>query len=120
MMQGVERFYKTAIVDKNPSISSAALVSSYHLFPVAKDVIKRWVNEAQEAVSGKPSSSFFGSASSSSNSGYLSYGTGSGGSSSGYQPIPSTSFITQYHALGWLFACSFDSLLKSWRKIQSQ
>ena len=103
MMQGVERFYKTAIVDKNPSISSAALVSSYHLFPVAKDVIKRWVNEAQEAVSGKPSSSFFGSASSSSNSGYLSFGTGSGGSSSGYQPIPSTSLITQYHALGLLY-----------------
>jgi coatomer protein complex subunit gamma len=102
MMQGVERFYKTAIVDKNTSIASAALVSSYHLFPVAKDVIKRWVNEAQEAVAGKPSSSFFASASSSSNSGYLSFGA-SGGSSSGYQPVPSTSFITQYHALGLLY-----------------
>ena len=26
---------KTAIVDKNPSVSSAALVSSYHLLPIA-------------------------------------------------------------------------------------
>lgn len=101
-MQGVERFYKTAIVDKNPSVSSAALVSSYHLFPVAKDVIKRWVNEAQEAVSGKSSSSFFGSASSSS-SGYLGFAAGGSGNSSGYQPIPSTSFINQYHALGLLY-----------------
>lgn len=101
MMQGVERFYKTAIVDKNPSVSSAALVSSYHLFPIAKDVIKRWVNEAQEAVSGK-SSSFFGSVPGS-GSGYLGFASGGSGSSSGYQPVPSTSFITQYHALGLLY-----------------
>ena len=60
MAQGVERFFKAAIVDKNTSISSAALVSAYHLFPSAKDVVKRWVNEAQEAVSGKSSSSILG------------------------------------------------------------
>ena len=50
MVASTERFFKAAIVDKNPSISSAALVSAYHLFPVSKEVIKRWVNEAQEAV----------------------------------------------------------------------
>lgn len=100
MVQGVERFFKAAIVDKNPSISSAALVSSYHLFPIAKDVIKRWVNEAQEAVNAKGSSSFFGS---SGGSGYLGF-SGSGSSSpSGFQTAPSTSFITQYHALGLLY-----------------
>ncbi|KAJ3473723.1 hypothetical protein NLI96_g12856 [Meripilus lineatus] len=99
MAQGVERFFKAAIVDKNTSISSAALVSAYHLFPSAKDVVKRWVNEAQEAVSGKSSSSFFGGSSS---GGYLGWG-GSSASQSGYQAIPSTSYITQYHALGLLY-----------------
>jgi coatomer subunit gamma len=98
MVQGVERFFKAAIVDKNPSISSSALVSSYHLFPAAKDVIKRWVNEAQEAVNAKATTSFFNT---SSGSGYL----GFGGSSQpqGPQTIPSTSYITQYHALGLLY-----------------
>lgn len=100
MVQGVERFFKAAIVDKNTSISSAALVSSYHLFPVAKDVIKRWVNEAQEAVNAKSSTgTFFGTASTS--GGYL--GFGSTPVNSGYQAVPSTSYITQYHALGLLY-----------------
>ncbi|TFK41902.1 adaptin N terminal region-domain-containing protein [Crucibulum laeve] len=97
MAQGVERFFKAAIVDRNPSISSAALVSAYHLYPHARDVVKRWVNEAQEAVSAKSSSTFFGASS----GGYL----GFGGSSqpSGPQAIQSTSYITQYHALGLLY-----------------
>ncbi|CAG8800775.1 7685_t:CDS:2, partial [Cetraspora pellucida] len=38
MLPSVERFLKAAIVDKTPSISSAAIVSSYHLFPVENDV----------------------------------------------------------------------------------
>ncbi|CCH44426.1 Coatomer subunit gamma-2 [Wickerhamomyces ciferrii] len=49
-VHATERLMKTAIVDKHPSVSSAALVSSYHLLPVAKDVVKRWTNETQEAV----------------------------------------------------------------------
>ncbi|KAF9225339.1 Coatomer, gamma subunit [Gyrodon lividus] len=98
MAQGVERFFKAAIVDRTPSISSAALVSSYHLFPHAKDVVRRWVNEAQEAVNAKSSPSFY----SGSSGGYLNFGS-SGPSNSGYQPIPSTSYITQYHALGLLY-----------------
>lgn len=100
MAQGVERFFKAAIVDKTPSISSAALVSSYHLFPNAKDVVKRWTNEAQEAVNAKSSASLFGS---SAGGGYLSgWGGNAGQQSSGYQAVPSTSYITQYHALGLL------------------
>lgn len=102
MAQGVERFFKAAIVDKNPSISSAALVSAYHLFPHAKDVVKRWANEAQEAVNAKSSGSFFGT-SSSSGGGYLGFGGGSTQQQSGYQAIPSTSYITQYHGLGLLY-----------------
>ncbi len=98
MVQSSERFFKAAIVDKNPSISSAALVSSYHLFPVSKEVIKRWVNEAQEAVNAKSSGSFFAAPAS---SGYL--GFGSQPSTPAYQAVPSTSFITQYHALGLLY-----------------
>ena len=101
MAQGFERFFKAAIVDKTPSISSAALVSSYHLFPNAKDVVKRWANEAQEAVNAKSSTSLFGG---SSGSGYLSgWGGNTGPQSSGYQAVPSTSCITQYHALGLLY-----------------
>lgn len=97
MVQGVERFFKAAIVDKNPSVSSSALVSAYHLFPAAKDVIKRWVNEAQEAVNAKTSTSYFATTAS---SGYLGF---SSPQPSGPQTLPSTSNITQYHALGLLF-----------------
>ncbi|EKM61443.1 uncharacterized protein PHACADRAFT_180560 [Phanerochaete carnosa HHB-10118-sp] len=101
MAQGVERFFKAAIVDKNTSISSAALVSAYHLFPSAKDVVKRWVNEAQEAVNAKSSGSFFGG--STAGNSYLGWGSSSSSSNSGYQTMPSTSYVTQYHALGLLY-----------------
>ncbi|KAH0630154.1 hypothetical protein JD844_012830 [Phrynosoma platyrhinos] len=51
MLQAVERYMKQAIVDKVPSVSSSALVSSLHLLKTSFDVVKRWVNEAQEAAS---------------------------------------------------------------------
>jgi coatomer protein complex subunit gamma len=50
MLQAIERYMKQAIVDRNCAVSSAALVSSLHLTKIAGDVVKRWVNEAQEAV----------------------------------------------------------------------
>ncbi|XP_076343062.1 coatomer subunit gamma-2-like isoform X2 [Tachypleus tridentatus] len=50
MLQAIERYMKQAIVDRNHSVSSAALVSSLHLMKVNYDVVKRWVNETQEAV----------------------------------------------------------------------
>nr|CAD7445188.1 unnamed protein product [Timema bartmani] len=50
MLQAIERYMKQAIVDRNASVSSAALVSSLHLTRIANDVVKRWVNEAQEAI----------------------------------------------------------------------
>ncbi|BES96180.1 Coatomer subunit alpha-2 [Nesidiocoris tenuis] len=50
MLQTIERYMKQAIVDKNPSVASAALVSSLHMSKTAGDVVKRWVNEAQEAL----------------------------------------------------------------------
>lgn len=89
MIVGVERFFKAAIVDRNSSIASAALVSSYHLHPIARDVIKRWANEAQESIHSKASSGA---------SGY-----GALTHQSGYQAVQSSSSVTQYHALGLLY-----------------
>lgn len=76
MLQAIERYMKQAIVDKVPSVSSSALVSSLvttycvglnmsnsetsgwpvcpcvqHMVKMSYDVVKRWVNEAQEAAS---------------------------------------------------------------------
>jgi coatomer protein complex subunit gamma len=94
MIQGIERILKAAIVDKTPSVSSAALVSSYHLFDVARDIIRRWSNEVQEAINTKPSGGLsFASASS-----YF-----SSGSSNQNQIVISTSNIHQYHAIGLLY-----------------
>lgn len=86
MIVGVERFFKAAIVDRNSSISSAALVSSYHLHPISRDVIKRWANEAQEAISNKSHAGGYGAS-----------------SQPGFQAVQSSSAITQYHALGLLY-----------------
>ncbi|OXG33702.1 coatomer subunit gamma [Cryptococcus neoformans Bt120] len=91
-VQSVERFFKSALVDRSSSISSASLVSSYHLFPLSSTIIKRWSNEAQEAVNAKSVSSYSGA------SAYF-----SGGSTGGYQAVASSSYIMQYHALGLLY-----------------
>nr|UYR00236.1 coatomer subunit gamma [Plectrocnemia conspersa] len=53
MLAAIERYMKQAIVDRNPAVSSAALVSALHLASTpgqAQDVVRRWANEAQEAV----------------------------------------------------------------------
>ncbi|CEJ91289.1 Putative Coatomer subunit gamma [[Torrubiella] hemipterigena] len=85
-VQSIERVMKTAIVDKNPSVSSAALVSSYHLLPIAKDVVRRWQSETQEAAaSGKSGGGFS-----------LGFSSGSA------LPINSSN-MTQYHAVGLLY-----------------
>lgn len=78
---------KTAIVDKNPSVSSAALVSSYHLLPIAKDVVRRWQSETQEAAASVKSSGGFS----------LGFS-----SSSANLPV-NNSTMTQYHAIGLLY-----------------
>lgn len=51
MLQSIERYMKQAIVDKCYAVSSPALASSLHLSKGSQDITKRWVNEAQEAVS---------------------------------------------------------------------
>ena len=54
MLGAIERYVKQAIVDSSGQVSSAALVSSYHLFnqnPECAAVVKRWISETQEACS---------------------------------------------------------------------
>ncbi|KAJ2521161.1 coatomer subunit gamma [Coemansia sp. RSA 1939] len=89
MLPGIERLIKSAIVEKSPSIASAALVSSVHLFNGAKEVVRRWGNEANEALNGKS----------------LSMGTSFfGGGASQTKQVVSNSNIVQYHAIGLLYA----------------
>jgi coatomer protein complex subunit gamma len=86
-VQSIERVMKTAIVDKNPSVSSAALVSSYHLLPIAKDVVRRWQSETQEAAASNKSSGGFSL----------------GFSTSSSQVPMNHSTMSQYHAVGLLY-----------------
>jgi coatomer subunit gamma len=86
-VQGMERLIKTAIVDKSPAVSSAALVSSYHLLPIARDVVRRWQSETQEAAG-----------SSKSGGGFLSFG-----GSSQSLAATNTNYMNQYHAIGLLY-----------------
>lgn len=77
-----ERLLKSAVVNKHPTISSAALATSYNLLPISEATVKRFVNEAQEAVVD------------------LKYFPHSGANSEYY---PNSTFITQYHALGLIY-----------------
>merc|ERR1719326_789278 len=53
MAAQIDRYLKTAIVDKNPFVASSALVCGLHLTVSAPDVVKRWGNEIQETVNSK-------------------------------------------------------------------
>eukprot|EP00246_Nothoceros_aenigmaticus_P011193 TRINITY_DN2969_c0_g2_i1.p1 TRINITY_DN2969_c0_g2~~TRINITY_DN2969_c0_g2_i1.p1 ORF type:complete len:897 (-),score=212.89 TRINITY_DN2969_c0_g2_i1:1516-4206(-) len=53
LLSQIERYLKQAVVDKNPVVSSAALVSGIHLLQSNPDIVKRWSNEVQEAVLSK-------------------------------------------------------------------
>ncbi|KAG5448488.1 Coatomer subunit gamma-2 [Clonorchis sinensis] len=50
MVQSIERYLKQAVVDKSPAIASAVLTSAIKLMRVCPDIIRRWVNEVQEAA----------------------------------------------------------------------
>ncbi len=51
----IERYIKQAVVDRNLQVSSCALVSGNQMVadPLKRDIVRRWVNEVQEAVSSK-------------------------------------------------------------------
>lgn len=87
-MGAIERNIKTAIVDKNPSVSSAALVSSYHLLPIARDIVRRWQSETQEAASSNKSGGSL-------MSGFM--------GQHAHMAATSTNYMTQYHAIGLLY-----------------
>eukprot|EP01087_Luapelamoeba_hula_P006403 TRINITY_DN1648_c1_g2_i1.p1 TRINITY_DN1648_c1_g2~~TRINITY_DN1648_c1_g2_i1.p1 ORF type:complete len:876 (+),score=106.12 TRINITY_DN1648_c1_g2_i1:212-2839(+) len=56
MLGQAERYLKQAIVDKEPYVASAALVSGVHLMrvsPAGVDLVKRWFSEIQNAVKSK-------------------------------------------------------------------
>jgi coatomer protein complex subunit gamma len=44
------------MVDSTAAVSAGALVSSYHLYFDAKDIVKRWVNEIQGTLTNKKTS----------------------------------------------------------------
>ncbi|WPK25813.1 hypothetical protein PUMCH_003144 [Australozyma saopauloensis] len=89
-VSSAERLFRNCMVDKNPIVSSAALIASYNLLPVAKDVVKRFANEALETVNSYkqfPSNQF---------QLHEYYGTST-------TNLPSNSYMYQYHALGLLY-----------------
>mmetsp|Transcript_33383 Transcript_33383/g.72991 ORF Transcript_33383/g.72991 Transcript_33383/m.72991 type:complete len:928 (-) Transcript_33383:127-2910(-) len=53
MAAQIDRYLKTAIVDKNPFVASSALVCGINLVKTVPDVVRRWVNEIQENVTSK-------------------------------------------------------------------
>lgn len=53
LLMQIERYLKQAIVDKSPVVASAALVSALHLLANNVEIVKRWVNEIQEAAQNK-------------------------------------------------------------------
>lgn len=50
MLGAIERYLKQAIVDENPFVASSALVAGLSLFRTCPDLVRRWINEVQEAV----------------------------------------------------------------------
>lgn len=85
-----ERLFRNCLVDKNPIVSSAALISTYNLLPIAKDVVKRFTNEALETVllyKQFPADQFLLHE-------YYGHLTTN---------LPATSYMYQYHALGLLY-----------------
>lgn len=85
-----ERLFKNSLVDKNPIVSTAALISCYNLLPIAKDVVKRFTNESLETIQSFkqfPQDQFqlheyYGNATTN---------------------LPATTYMYQYHALGLLY-----------------
>ncbi|KAF1983878.1 Coatomer, gamma subunit [Aulographum hederae CBS 113979] len=102
-VQAIERNLKTAIVDKTPSVSSAALVSSYHLLPIARDVVRRWQSETQEAASGSKSGGFS-----------LGFSTSSHSS----MGAANSNYMTQYHAIGLLYQMRFHDRMALVKMVQ--
>ncbi|QPG74778.1 hypothetical protein FOA43_002112 [Brettanomyces nanus] len=88
-IHAAERAMRNCIVDSNQAVCSAALVSTYHMLPVARDVVRRWANEAQEAISASKTLV---------RSPYTTHDN-FGASAR----LPQSTYFHQYHALGLLY-----------------
>jgi coatomer protein complex subunit gamma len=53
MVSQIDRFLKQSLVDKNPFIVTSTLLAGQHLFYSSPEVIKRWSNEVQAALTHK-------------------------------------------------------------------
>ncbi|GAX76799.1 hypothetical protein CEUSTIGMA_g4245.t1 [Chlamydomonas eustigma] len=53
LLMQIERYLKQAIVDKSTVVASAALVGALHLLSSNTEIVKRWINEIQEAAQNK-------------------------------------------------------------------
>lgn len=82
----IERPLATAIVDRTPAVSCAALVSSIHLFSLNKDIVRRWATQTAEVITSKTVGT------------NIPVPQHMAGMSS---PMPS--YMAQYHALGLLY-----------------
>lgn len=51
MLSQVERYIKTSIVDKNDSVSTAAMLTGIRLAKTAPEMVRRWITEVQEKLS---------------------------------------------------------------------
>lgn len=50
MLGAIERYLKQAIVDRNAFVASSALMAGMRLFITCPEIVRRWINEVQEAV----------------------------------------------------------------------
>lgn len=50
MLGAIERYLKQAIVDRNAFVASSALTAGLNLFQKCPEIVRRWINEVQEAV----------------------------------------------------------------------
>lgn len=51
MLAQVERYIKQAIVHKNPTVASSALLCGLYLYSVNPDPIRRWISEINQSLS---------------------------------------------------------------------
>jgi coatomer protein complex subunit gamma len=50
MLGAIERYLKQLIVDRNAFVASSSLMAGLQLFQSCPDIVRRWINEVQEAV----------------------------------------------------------------------
>lgn len=52
-IQSIERFIRQSIIDSDPTVAVASLISTYQLYPRNQEIINRWSGEIRDSISGK-------------------------------------------------------------------